>query len=112
MLDDHHCICTKKQMSLTGVISMITADTGACALGLKIIKKKVATHVLCCLKLRSFVWLVKENIRRGKITRQTFSRCALNDYFLVKKGLGQRCTGTEVVDTYSEQIHISVLSQL
>lgn len=62
-----------------------------------IVRKRVATHVSCCLKLRSLIWLAKENIRREK--SNTNLQLPIKWLFLAKRGLGQQCTGTEVVDT-------------
>lgn len=46
---------------------MTTAGTGACALGLNRQKEAGHTCLLCCVKLRSLIWLAKEkNISEGK----------------------------------------------
>lgn len=39
---------------------MTTAGTGVCALGLNRQKEAGHTCLLCCVKLRSLIWLVKK----------------------------------------------------
>lgn len=41
---------------------MTTAGTGVCALGLNRQKEAGHTCLLCCVKLRSLIWLAKEKI--------------------------------------------------
>lgn len=57
---------------------MTTAGTGACALGLNRQKEAGHTCLLCCVKLRSLIWLAKEkNISEGKKNLHTHREMCL-----------------------------------